>query len=400
MPGHTLVLSIDLDLQQAAEQALGDHAGAIVALDPRNGDVLAMVSEPSFDPNALHRRHQRRACGASCIHASAPSAQRPRHAGAVSARLDLQDHRRHGGARGGHRQPLHPHSLSRLRSPSATTTSAAGSKGGHGSMNVHDALVSSCDVFFYQVGAAPRHRHASPSTRAPSGSALPTGIEIGNERVGDRFPTRAWKKTRFQQPWYAGRDAVGGHRPGLRDGDAAADGGGGGDRSPPACATGRVWCSASRRSTARVVREIAARAGGAGCRCATRCCKQVQEALVDVVGARHRQEGARCADITVGGKTGTSQVVTHRQRAPQGEPVEVEPARPRLVRRLRAGRGSDHRGRDAGRARRGRRRRGRGADRARGARSAYFQPAGRAQEGMRACSELTAACWRTSSGRC
>ena len=49
--GHTLVLSIDLDLQQAAEAALGEEAGAIVALDPRNGDVLAMVSRPAFDPN-------------------------------------------------------------------------------------------------------------------------------------------------------------------------------------------------------------------------------------------------------------------------------------------------------------------------------------------------------------
>src|SRR5262245_16987483 len=51
IPGHTLVLSIDLDLQQAAEAALTDEAGAIVALDPRTGEVLAMVSEPSYDPN-------------------------------------------------------------------------------------------------------------------------------------------------------------------------------------------------------------------------------------------------------------------------------------------------------------------------------------------------------------
>src|SRR5579885_401616 len=50
-PGHDLRLTIDLNLQLAAEQAMGGRAGAVVALDPRNGEVLAMVSQPTFDPN-------------------------------------------------------------------------------------------------------------------------------------------------------------------------------------------------------------------------------------------------------------------------------------------------------------------------------------------------------------
>src|SRR6202034_4280149 len=53
--GNNLVLSIDLPTQQAAEDALGDHRGAIVAIDPTNGDVLTLVSKPGFDPSVFAR---------------------------------------------------------------------------------------------------------------------------------------------------------------------------------------------------------------------------------------------------------------------------------------------------------------------------------------------------------
>ncbi len=54
--GQPIVLSIDLDLQRAAWNALGEKSGAVVAIDPQTGEVLAMVSRPSFDPNAFTRR--------------------------------------------------------------------------------------------------------------------------------------------------------------------------------------------------------------------------------------------------------------------------------------------------------------------------------------------------------
>ena len=50
-PGASVILTLDLDLQYAAEQALGTHSGAVVVLDTRTGEILAMVSHPSFDPN-------------------------------------------------------------------------------------------------------------------------------------------------------------------------------------------------------------------------------------------------------------------------------------------------------------------------------------------------------------
>lgn len=55
-PGNNITLTLDLDVQRAAEKALGDRKGAIVALDPRNGAVLAMVSRPAFNPNWFAKR--------------------------------------------------------------------------------------------------------------------------------------------------------------------------------------------------------------------------------------------------------------------------------------------------------------------------------------------------------
>src|SRR6202012_2960577 len=52
-PGQSLRLTIDLDIQRAAENALGDHNGAMIAIDPHTGEVLALVSRPAFDPNAF-----------------------------------------------------------------------------------------------------------------------------------------------------------------------------------------------------------------------------------------------------------------------------------------------------------------------------------------------------------
>ena len=56
VPGNDLVTTIDLDLQHAAEEVVGDHAGAVVALDPRTGEILAMVSKPAYDPNLFATR--------------------------------------------------------------------------------------------------------------------------------------------------------------------------------------------------------------------------------------------------------------------------------------------------------------------------------------------------------
>ena len=63
VPGKQLKLTIDIDLQIAAEQAMGDKNGAMVAMDPRTGEILAMVSRPTFDPNRFRGANLQRSSG-------------------------------------------------------------------------------------------------------------------------------------------------------------------------------------------------------------------------------------------------------------------------------------------------------------------------------------------------
>ena len=199
-PGNTLVMTLDRDLQLAAERAMGDHEGAVVALDPRSGAVLAMVSRPAFDPNVFARGVRR-----AEWKALTSDRQRPLNSKAVQgtyppgstfkvvmAAAALEEGVVNpftqifcgGGIWFGNRE-------FRCWRPQ-----------GHGNMNVHEALVRSCDVFFYQVGqrlgvdAIAEYAHRF-------GLGAPTGITLEHES-GGIIPSSAWKRQRFGEPWYAG----------------------------------------------------------------------------------------------------------------------------------------------------------------------------------------------------
>ncbi len=199
-PGHNLILTIDARLQRAAEEAMGDKAGAVVALDPKTGQVLAMVSSPSFDQTKFIR-------------------------GISSKEWNLLSN-----------DPLHPlenRALSGQYPPGSTykiVTAIAGlmenvitpettffcpghyhfggrdyrcwKKSGHGTLNVHRALVESCDVFFYRVGQKLGVDRLAKYARA-LGLGTPTGIGLHPERPG-LVPTSKWKKNRFGVPWQEG----------------------------------------------------------------------------------------------------------------------------------------------------------------------------------------------------
>jgi len=302
IPGRTLVLSIDLDLQQAAEQALGDQTGSIVALDPRTGDVLAMVSEPSFDPNAftggikpeLWRelvKHPRRPLNSRATQGQYPPGSTFKFIMATAALEEgIVNPFTHIGCHGSLAYGNH--------------TFRCWKKGGHGSMNVHEALVGSCDVFFYQVGARlgvdtiARYAHAF-------GLGQPTGIGIGTER-GGTIPDTAWKQRVLKQPWFKGETL------------SVAIGQGYVTASPLQMAGAIGTLATGVRYRPRLVQRVEAIDGATVRDVAPEAVeklpvretvlKQVQEALVDTVG-RGTGNKARLTDITVAGKTGTSQVV-------------------------------------------------------------------------------------------
>jgi penicillin-binding protein 2 len=213
LPGGTLRLTLDLDLQREAELAFdappdGPHAdpdaparvGAVVALDPRNGDVLALVSRPTYDPNDF--------------------------AGGIDPEIWEQ-------TRSNEWQPLHFRAVQSHYPPGSTykafVAAAALEEGladpevpvfcpghfrlgrrtyrcwkrqGHGRVDLHKALVQSCDVYFYQVGLALGVDRLARYARA-FGLGQPTGIGVSHEATG-LVPTADWKERRFAEPWMRG----------------------------------------------------------------------------------------------------------------------------------------------------------------------------------------------------
>ena len=198
--GNTVELTIDVELQKVAEQALGDRAGAAVALDVNSGEVLAFVSTPDFDP-ALFSGHIAPAKWKEYL-------EDPRH-------------------------PLENKALRGMYPPGSTfkiVTAMAGleeglidaqttiycpgyynfgnrtfrcwRKKGHGRVELKKALRESCDVYFYHLAERLGvNRIAAYARRC--GLGAPLGIGLDDEK-GGTIPTEAWKRERFGQKWFKG----------------------------------------------------------------------------------------------------------------------------------------------------------------------------------------------------
>jgi len=199
-PGMNVILSLDLELQEEAEKALADKVGAIVAMDPKNGRILAMVSHPNFNPNIISNGIQ-----------------------ADEWKSLLED-------------PFHPLENRVIRgqyNPGSTfkiiTAIAALEKGiidaktkfycngkytfkgksfycwkksGHGSVDLYQALVQSCNVYFYQLGIMVGIDNLAHYAYL-FGLGKLTGIPLEGEKAGI-IPSTRWKKSRYGIPWYAG----------------------------------------------------------------------------------------------------------------------------------------------------------------------------------------------------
>ena len=207
MPGTDLLLAIDLPTQQAAEAALGERRGAVVAIDPANGDVLALVSHPGFDPSAVQPRPDaRRVRGADQQRGQAAAQSR------VARHLSVGfDDQADDGAGRAHLQRRRSGASANSATAPSTCRAARhlyreGKGGKHGAVNLVDAVARSCDVYFYGLAAQLGvDRIAAFATQFGIGSL--TGIDISGEKPG-LLPTPAWKKQAFKRP--AGPDLVSG----------------------------------------------------------------------------------------------------------------------------------------------------------------------------------------------
>jgi len=199
-PGTDIYLTIDLDVQKAAEEGLGERAGAVVAMDPNSGELLAIASHPNYDPNLFPR-------------GIAPKDW---------VRL-MNDP--------GH--PLYNRAIQSVYPPGSTfkiIVALAGlsygvitpdekivchgflksgkhsfrcwKKDGHGAVSLHQAIVESCDVYFYTLGDRIGWDRVAAFAKKMGYGSL-TGIPLPDEKPG-LIPTTEWKKMRTGEAWYGG----------------------------------------------------------------------------------------------------------------------------------------------------------------------------------------------------
>jgi len=207
VPGDSVRLSIDLDLQRAAEAAflpnvIGEraHTGALVALDVRTGEVLAMVSRPAFDPNDFASGVESAIWDALVADEWRPiqnrviSGQYPPGSTykAIVAAAALED-----GFAPPARELFCPGFFRHGKRIYRCWKAA-----GHGWVDLERALVESCDVFFYQLGTELGIDRIAFFAEG-MGLGRASGFPLPHERAG-LVPTRAWKERRFREPWLPG----------------------------------------------------------------------------------------------------------------------------------------------------------------------------------------------------
>jgi penicillin-binding protein 2 len=202
--GNDLHTTLDLDLQRAAEEAMKDHVGAVIALDPTTGEVLVLASKPSFDPTLFAGKLTPSALQALNTDPRKPFLNRVIQsqyapgsvfkifmaaAGLEADVLNPYDHVNCTGAETFYGVTKHCHKA-----------------GGHGSVTLYEAIVNSCNVFFYNVGKnLDIDKIAFFAKQLGLGHS--TGIDLPGEAPG-LIPSRQWKatvnktKSKDRQTWY------------------------------------------------------------------------------------------------------------------------------------------------------------------------------------------------------
>jgi penicillin-binding protein 2 len=205
-PGVDVHLHLDIELQEVAMKAFGDNNGAAVAIDPKNGAVLALVSQPGYDPNLFVEGISTKNYKALQQDDSRPLYNRALRGqyppgSTVKPFMGLA-----GLERGAIQYDSSIYCPGFFRLPGNTHRYRDWKKTGHGSMDLDSAIVQSCDVFFYklayELGVDRIHGFLSQF-----GFGNRTGIDLTGESSG-LLPSRDWKRRARRQPWYPGETLI------------------------------------------------------------------------------------------------------------------------------------------------------------------------------------------------
>lgn len=200
--GNNLLLALDARLQQVAEQVFGDRRGSLVAIEPKTGGVLALVSKPGFDPNLFVEGIDPQNWEALNNSPDHPLNNRALQ-GVYPPGSTFKPFMALAGLELGKRKPGFA-----ISDPGYFQLGGAGhvyrdwKAGGHGTVDLHRAVVVSCDTYFYglaqDMGIDAIHQFISQF-----GLGRKTGIDIEGE-AGGLLPSQEWKQRRFKQKWFVG----------------------------------------------------------------------------------------------------------------------------------------------------------------------------------------------------
>ena len=200
--GNNLMLTLDARLQEIAEQAFGDYRGALVAIDPDSGEILAFVSRPGYDPNLFIDGIDEQRWGELNNSPDVPLNNRALR-GQYPLGSTIKPFMALAGLHYGKRSPGHTISDPGYYTlPGSSHQYRDWKKGGHGSVDLFKSIVVSCDTYYYglatELGIDNMHAFLSQF-----GFGKKTGVDLEGEASG-LLPSQEWKQRRHQQKWYAG----------------------------------------------------------------------------------------------------------------------------------------------------------------------------------------------------
>jgi penicillin-binding protein 2 len=305
VPGYTVHLTLDRQLQETAYEALKGKEGTIVALDVHSGAILALASTPAFDPNTFARGIKADEWSGLIKDQLRPLSNRATQ-GQYPPGSTFKIVMSIAGLEEGVIQPE-----SFIQDPGfysfGNRSFRDWKKGGHGAVNLHKAIVESCDTYFYQLGPKLGIDRIAKWANA-FGLGEKTGIALDDERSGT-IPSTEWKRKRYRQPWFPGETVSVAIGQGyvtvtplqLANMMAAVANGGKLYRPYVVNKVESVDGATVREYGPELIRTIELKPD---------TLKRVRAALADVVSAPHGTgAAARSEVVSIAGKTGTAQVV-------------------------------------------------------------------------------------------
>jgi penicillin-binding protein 2 len=205
VPGNNLILSIDIELQKVVEEAFGEWRGALVAIEPATGDILAYVSRPGFDPNLFVDGIDQQSWIELNTSLDKPMVNRPL-SGTYSPGSTFKPFMALAALTLGKRTPSQS-----IYDPGSFTLGGHKFRddkpGGHGTVDMYKSIVESCDTYYYMLGND-LGIDAIHDFMKPFGFGQLTGIDLEHEKTGV-LPSKEWKRERFKknpgmQKWVGG----------------------------------------------------------------------------------------------------------------------------------------------------------------------------------------------------